>query len=778
MERPLALHSSALSESEYTAYSSIITELIGSTHNARQGDWETAEVPVGEARGWIRGKYGVDAGLIDQILQLFPAATRQQDGTVKIPQFFAILRLISHARYGAEVDRALVFVQAPHPLGLPEDLLSSSDRQSSSQSSAGTLPQRVLAPISASRHAKSIERPAPPPPTPPLTSNPFRRSTSQASNPSPYYARSSTGGGGPLTGSAVTDDRELDGRLSPVSLPYAKGGRASSIPFTTATNPSNVSSSRTKATDSNSPTKNPFLALSRTSSHVSSLPVTVPPLPPRKPTLPLPPPPRHPAPPPVPPPLARKPSHSHTGSTSVLIRQSLMAAKTAQKASDSTLQQIKTMEVIKSSSGHAPIGTSLKERARTAALNHPDSSTSTPPLTVRSGTTPSTAPSVSSQEGKSAPPSVASHHHHAPPIPPPRPPPMRGNSRSTSPHKPSPIKPTFIVAPSDRSRDPSSSSPDSFASASVSAASTASSSRPTRSKSLHGSPTSATGGMGGAASGGRPPVPTPPPRRRPESVQVLGNSPFAGIAPPPVPPPMSSASSPGMLSRRASVQMTQSQPAHSRRPSGHSPPRSATGSATGRSTSPLQDPFSAFFSSVRQTTENMFGVGSGGGNGGLTQGGGGAGDSGLQLSMGKFARKAEKGLAPGRGYISHRLGGTAGERLVKNTKDEGSDDDEGVRKGTIRSERRSIDSNTPGMDMPSQDQDAYDWNEWERDDSSRKFGSGIAGRGGMASVLERTRSRSQPGRIGGSLGLGFGDEDEDDGFRKPQRAAEGWSRLG
>lgn len=137
MERPLALHISALSEAEYSAYSSIINDIIpGHGSTGRDGDWETTEVPLGEARGWIRGKYGVDAALLDQvkpfgtsygfelqfglieaavdpalqILRLFPAG-RQQDGSVKLSQFLAVLRLISHARYGAEVDRALVFVQ-------------------------------------------------------------------------------------------------------------------------------------------------------------------------------------------------------------------------------------------------------------------------------------------------------------------------------------------------------------------------------------------------------------------------------------------------------------------------------------------------------------------------------------------------------------------------------------------------------------------------------------------------------------------------------------------
>lgn len=65
MERPLALHESALSEAEYTAYTCILHEIVGSSPNS---DWsERTEVPWGEAKGWIRGKYGVDAPTFDQV---------------------------------------------------------------------------------------------------------------------------------------------------------------------------------------------------------------------------------------------------------------------------------------------------------------------------------------------------------------------------------------------------------------------------------------------------------------------------------------------------------------------------------------------------------------------------------------------------------------------------------------------------------------------------------------------------------------------------------------
>lgn len=69
MERPLALHSSALSESEYAAYSSIVLDILPPNEPQVGQDWdrESTDIPLGEAKGWIRGKYGVDAGLLDQV---------------------------------------------------------------------------------------------------------------------------------------------------------------------------------------------------------------------------------------------------------------------------------------------------------------------------------------------------------------------------------------------------------------------------------------------------------------------------------------------------------------------------------------------------------------------------------------------------------------------------------------------------------------------------------------------------------------------------------------
>lgn len=104
-------------------------------------------------------------------------------------------------------------------------------------------------------------------------------------------------------------------------------------------------------------------------------------------------------------------------------------------------------------------------------------------------------------------------------------------------------------------------------------------------------------------------------------------------------------------------------------------------------------------------------------------------------SFSKIARKAEGGLAPGRGYLSHR--GAAGERLMSSAREHADED---------REKRKSIDSNTPGMDT-NPDDDGVDWNEWERSESLR-------GRGGLGRSISR----------------------EEDDYRVQK--VDGWSRLG
>ena len=66
-ERPLYLHISALSPDEYQLYTDVLTELAGPGQDDSQGVHADRPVDVMEARGWIRGRYGLDAGMVDKV---------------------------------------------------------------------------------------------------------------------------------------------------------------------------------------------------------------------------------------------------------------------------------------------------------------------------------------------------------------------------------------------------------------------------------------------------------------------------------------------------------------------------------------------------------------------------------------------------------------------------------------------------------------------------------------------------------------------------------------
>lgn len=64
--RPLTLHVSALSDAEYFSFTRSLGEL---TSPISDSNWEDITLGVREARGWIRGRYGVgvDGATIDQV---------------------------------------------------------------------------------------------------------------------------------------------------------------------------------------------------------------------------------------------------------------------------------------------------------------------------------------------------------------------------------------------------------------------------------------------------------------------------------------------------------------------------------------------------------------------------------------------------------------------------------------------------------------------------------------------------------------------------------------
>lgn len=65
-DRPLYLHISALSPDEYQLYTGVLSELAGPGQDDSQGVWDRP-VDVMEARGWVRGRYGLDAGMVDKV---------------------------------------------------------------------------------------------------------------------------------------------------------------------------------------------------------------------------------------------------------------------------------------------------------------------------------------------------------------------------------------------------------------------------------------------------------------------------------------------------------------------------------------------------------------------------------------------------------------------------------------------------------------------------------------------------------------------------------------
>ncbi|KAG8897629.1 hypothetical protein FRC00_004011, partial [Tulasnella sp. 408] len=430
--------------------------------------------------------------------------------------------------------------------------------------------------------------------------------------------------------------------------------------------------------------------------------------------------------------LARKPSHTHSTSTSNLIRQSLVAAKTAPKAPEGTLASaMKSLVIVKSSSSNHPSsgsgsGGTLKDRVRGEKEKSSESSATTTTAFSQSGrsaitsssNTPSSSASASSME-----------YVAAARVQPPKPP-----IRSTT-----TIATTAVTAPHSRSVSPSKLSPTKLsmaeaqdivqisASSSTTSISNLSSSdltsmnRPTRSKSLHG--TASSGSMKG-------PVPTPPPRRRPESVQVTG-SPFVNA--PTSAPSATTGSSPFNLSRRSSVQHPPPRPAHSPSPSRST--STSVRSPTGATTPPSfnQDPFSSFYSTVKQhlapkpAAESV--------NANIFQP--------AAAELHKIGTKLEGGLAPGRGYLSHR--GLEGERLVKKGQQDDDDDDDGYRRLSAYSDAPTVDSDTPGMDTnppePSPTgtrlQNTEPWMNWDPTPGPRP----IASRGGSDATIT---SRSKP----------------------------------
>ncbi|KAG9103979.1 hypothetical protein FRC06_006418 [Ceratobasidium sp. 370] len=525
MGRPLWLHISALSPDEYETYPPALED-IASIGQDGDKDWESRSVSVLVAKGWMRGRYRdqVDGEVVDKILRYFHPGLNQAD-VLSAGQFFAALRLISHAQRGHALDKNLIFIQArpfnestgrvsPHKTkslhnlrSLPPPIRPDPPRPSQlapDEPSPGSDDQEPTSVQSTSpvRSDSVVPKSAPPIPS----SNPFRRTLSTPGDTTPNHT---SGTAPPLPSFApalvaaalASSSAVVDEDASPIR----EKGPALSRSMSAKTLPESPS--------------NPF----RRSSHSPAPPPVrsqSPPLLPRRPPLPpraeasitMLPPPRHPQQPAKPP----KPSASSKPKTSLmppaggtpseLIKQSLRAAKGAQRANETSLEKQRTWEVIKSSthqgsssnhnsSSHSGGGGVAQAVAQLTASNL----RSLGPGSGAALAGPSSGTSSSLDRVAAARPDPL------PPLPP-KPASHQGHSRTASSMRPI-ENPTPV--------------------------------RPTRSKSMHHSPSQT------------PPPDSspiqPPPRRRPESIQFVGSAqkPRAGS-----PSPTSGSAS---LSRRTSL---------------------------------------------------------------------------------------------------------------------------------------------------------------------------------------------------------------------------------
>ncbi|CAE6490453.1 unnamed protein product [Rhizoctonia solani] len=518
MGRPLWLHISALSPDEYEAYPPALEDIASIGQDGGKEDWESRSVSVLVAKGWMKGRYRdqVEGEVVDKVLRYFFPSPAQTD-CLSAGQFFAALRLISHAQRGHALDRSLVFIQARvsnegNGRTSPHKAKSLHNLRSLPPAPIRPSPVRPLqlapeepAPASDDRYGPSALGPSPVRGEPVLpksapaggSSNPFRRTLSTPGDTTPnHFDHPPLPNFNPaLVAEALASSSALiDDDGSPIRDKPSTGlGRS----LSTKTAPESPSNPFRRS--SHSPAPPPVRSQSP-----PMLPRRPPLPPPRDSTLPILPPPRHPQQPVKPP----KPSTSSKpkpppmlpagGTPSELIKQSLRAAKGAQRANELSLDKQRTWEVIKSSShgtshssgtGGGGVAQALAQltASNLRTLPHaphppPGPSTNSSSLDRVATARPDPIPGL-----PPLPPKPASHHGHS-------------RAPSTS-HR--------IDAPTPG--------------------------RPVRSKSLHHSPSHT------------PPNESPiqpPPRRRPESIQFTGGQ---------APKSRAESPSPNPLSRRTSV---------------------------------------------------------------------------------------------------------------------------------------------------------------------------------------------------------------------------------
>ncbi|KAF8991358.1 hypothetical protein BDQ17DRAFT_308032 [Cyathus striatus] len=115
--RPLTLHVSALTETEYESYTKFLKDICDAEEvEPRKYEdgtyYERVRVSARDARAWMRRRYArVGAASIDTILHFFAPDMRAGD-TLSGGQHLAALRVVVHADAGRDIHRGLAFIQA------------------------------------------------------------------------------------------------------------------------------------------------------------------------------------------------------------------------------------------------------------------------------------------------------------------------------------------------------------------------------------------------------------------------------------------------------------------------------------------------------------------------------------------------------------------------------------------------------------------------------------------------------------------------------------------
>ncbi|KAF9519285.1 hypothetical protein BS47DRAFT_1482251 [Hydnum rufescens UP504] len=636
VERPLVLHISALSPEEYDLYTAILADLSGPAQDNHAWD---RPVDVMEARGWIRGRYGLDAALVDKILRYFPTTPGKTD-TLSTGQFFACMRLVLHAQAGRDPAKALVFVQANVSKTL-DSRATSPVRKHNQGIASKFLPAKAISPIppplpppqhvppNRARVASESHTAVPPSEGHPSTivpkpANPFRQSLSALRTSPPS--------------SSLPDDGETV-HSGPLPVPPVHPMLRSvygtptipAVPVDSRTAAWVMESSQAEVPPSGTKPTNPFGSRVATAptQNAKQLTSLSPPLPPRKPPL-LPPrgsdalvvvnlnnnqpslPPR----PPPKPALKSSPPAYPPLATSSLMKESLKAAKGGQiqKANESLLGKTLNLEVIKRSSSrdlprepappsqlalnfgmrpnNAVLGSSPNDRGQVKRNNFPSPPESTSSLEILASARLPQAESTSGnyihQHRRGTRALLTNNDSHA-------------SSSSTSSDPPGSRDRAFPPSVSDgdmyanreRSRPPLPIGHDPRTSTSTdvlprpdfdSPLSLGTAAHVGRSKSFHVH----TGSLH---------TPPPPPRRRPESIQVLGST--TGLSPHGAVPhsatSMAVGTTPPPLSRRASLQSHHSAPTSGQHGSRTSPPP----------VPPIGEAFQHLYTSVKQKAESF-----------------------------------------------------------------------------------------------------------------------------------------------------------------------------